>query len=365
MTAEAKISLSALLHNFELCRGRVRAEKKNAKLWCVVKSNAYGHGLIPCANALYGGGARQFCVAKEEEGISLKTHFPQGEVLVLGKTAPRQAEQLANLGIAQAVHGFTYAKALSEALTTPLDIHIKVDIGMGRMGVSVASFAAATSEILAISHLPNIRVVGVFGHLPEADSPNSAKTPAQIEKFHTLVRILRGEGLVFFTHLAATAGLLRFGLAGCDGARVGIGLYGISPSPLVSSPCFRPVLSLRCPLLQVKTLAQGESVGYGGVWEAPTTGKVGIIPFGYADGLPRLCEGGKVFVFGHSVPIVGRISMDYATLWLGNLPAEEGDTVTLYDKKGKNLWALSGKAQTIPYELLSTLSPRITRKYVR
>ena len=105
-------------------------------------------------------------------------------------------------------------------------------------------------------------------------------------------------------------------------------------------------------------------MGYGGAWRTPAPGSIGVIPFGYADGLPRLCEGGKVSLFGHKVPLVGRISMDYATLWLGSLPAEEGDTVTVYDKKGKNLLALAKQAQTIPYELLSTLSPRITRKYI-
>ena len=148
-------------------------------------------------------------------------------------------------------------------------------------------------------------------------------------------------------------------------ARVGIGLWGISPSPFVSAPLLRPVLTLACPLLQVKTVQKGQSVGYGGGWIAPEAGNIGIIPFGYADGLPRLAEGGRVFVWGHSVPIVGRISMDYATLWLGCIPAAEGDLVKVYDKKAKNLLALSAQARTIPYELLATLAPRVKRVYTK
>ena len=364
MNAEAFVSLSALKENYRLFEARVKGERTNGKLWCVVKSNAYGHGLLPCAKALYTAGARHFCVAKAEEGLTLKAYLPNTEVLVLGKTDIKDRDTLAAFGILQTVHSLAYAKTLSGGDTTPLAIHIKIDIGMGRMGIGTACVTDAVQEILAISRLPNIQIKGVFAHLPEADMLNSAKTPTQIEKFHRIVGALRSEGLVFDTHLCATAGLLRFGLAGCEGARAGIGLYGISPSPAIGCPSLRPALSLSCPLLQVKMLGAGESVGYGGAWRTPAPGSIGVIPFGYADGLPRLCEGGKVFVFGRKVPLAGRISMDYATLWLGSLPAEEGDTVTVYDKKGKNLLALAKQAQTIPYELLVALSLRVKRTYM-
>ena len=146
-------------------------------------------------------------------------------------------------------------------------------------------------------------------------------------------------------------------------ARVGIGLYGVAPSPLVSSPALLPALTLHCPLLQVKTVEKGARIGYGGNWVAPYRTQIAVIPFGYKDGLPRAAEGGKLLLYGHPVPIVGRVSMDYATLWIGNIPAEEGDRVTIYDKKGKNLLALSVVAHTIPYELLTLLDERIPRIY--
>ena len=365
MRAEAHISLGALIENYRLFLSRARAERKDSRLFCVVKSNAYGHGLVPCAKALYQAGARHFAVAELDEAVALKKHLPDGEVLVFGKTDPKEANALHQLGILQSIHSFSYAKSLSEATDGTLRVHVKIDVGMGRMGIPAEDIEQATKEILATHALPNIQLEGIFAHLPEADCPNSTKTPYQIEKFQTVLRILRSEGLDLTSHLSATAGLLRFGLAGCQMARVGIGLWGISPSPLVSAPILQPVLTLTCPLLQVKTVQKGQSVGYGGGWIAPEAGNIGIIPFGYADGLPRLAEGGRVFVWGHSVPIVGRISMDYATLWLGSIPATEGDLVTVYDKKAKNLLALSAQAQTIPYELLATLAPRVKRVYTK
>lgn len=365
MRAEATVCLSALAQNYRLCLARARESKKGAKLWCVVKSNAYGHGLLPCAGALYGAGARHFAVAKIEEGISIKEQFPLAEVLVLGKTPPKEANALSKYRLIQSVHSFAYGKALSEGAEGVVRVHAKLDVGMGRMGILTLSLHDMAEETLSLSCLPHILLEGVFAHLPEADDPKSAETPLQIEKFQTALRVLQGQGFELCTHLSATAALFRFGTAGCTMARAGIGLYGISPSPALAVPSLRPVLSLTCPLLQVKTLPQNTKIGYGGAWSTPTAGSVGVIPFGYADGLPRLCEGGKVYVYGHPAPIVGRVSMDYATLWLGNIPAEEGDRVTVYDKKGKTLLALAAHARTIPYDLLCSLSSRITRKYIR
>jgi alanine racemase len=299
-----------------------------------------------------------------EEAIALKERFPLAEVLVLGKTSPKEANALSRHRIIQSVHSFAYGKALAEAAEADVRMHTKLDVGMGRMGISTLSLPDMTAECLAISALPRAAVEGVFAHLPEADDPKSKETPLQIRKFHTALHVLQGQGLALCSHLSATAALLRFGTAGCSMARAGIGLYGISPSPHLAVPSLRPAMTLTCPLLQVKALPQNTKIGYGGVWSTPSAGCVGVIPFGYADGLPRLCEGGRVFVYGHPAPIVGRVSMDYATLWLGSIPAKEGDRVTVYDRKGKNLLALSQKASTIPYELLCSLSPRITRRYI-
>ena len=364
MRAEATVSLGALVSNYRLLRARAKEDNPKGEVLCVVKSNAYGHGLLASAKALYQGGARYFAVAKIEEALALKQELPKAEVLVLGKTPPTYAAALSAFGILQSVHSLAYAKDLSLAAEGDIRVHLKIDVGMGRMGFYVGE-AKSLSDIYIACGLPHIRLEGVYAHLPEADLPNSTETPIQITKFHGVVRALHGNGVSFCTHLTATAGLLRLGLAGCDMARVGIGLYGISPSPVVSSSALSPVLSLHCPLVQVKTIEKGAKVGYGGHWVAPCRTQIGMIPFGYKDGMPRAAEGGKLLLYGHPVPIVGRVSMDYATLWIGNIPAEEGDRVTIYDKKGKNLLALSTAAHTIPYELLTLLDERIPRIYKR
>ncbi|MBO5789080.1 MAG: alanine racemase [Clostridia bacterium] len=357
----ATISKSALRHNFRLLSAHASHEGKKGELWCVVKSDGYGHGLVPVAKALHEAGARQFAVADIDEAETLKDSLPHARVLIFGMTSPAQAKRLQKNGILQSVHSLAYAKALSQATSEDINIHIKIDCGMGRMGLSPL---LAEEEVAYIAGLPHLKIQGIYSHLPDADLPKSPRTLPQIQQFHDIVRHIYGLGISAPTHLCATAGILRFGTAGCDGGRVGIGLYGISPSNEVICTALRPALSLTAPIWQIKTIAPGEAVGYGGTWRAPCLTRVAVVPFGYRDGLPRLCQGAKVKVFGHSRPIVGRVSMDLCVVDIGTIPAKEGDSVTIYDRKGLQLATLAERGQTIPYELLSRLSSRVKRQYL-
>ena len=363
----ARIDVRALRHNYRTLLSHLRRTTPNAVLWSVVKANAYGHGLVGVANALEEAGARHFAVATAEEALCLRREMPEAEVLCLGITSPDLAGDLAEAGILQTVPTLSYARALAAAIgKASLRVAVKLDVGMHRLGLSTGCAEDAVEQTLAVSSLEGLEVCHVFSHLSEADDPNSTKTPEQIARFSDIVSRLRGRGLRFHSHLCNTAGALRFGTAGQDGARIGLGLYGYAPSPSVSAPTLRPALRLTCPLVAVYPVREGESVGYGGGWVAPCDTAVGVLPFGYRDGLLRALEGGKVSLYGHAVPLVGRISMDYATVLVGDLPAEAGDTVTLYDDRGKLLPALAAHAHTIPYELLSLLSPspdRLTRLY--
>jgi alanine racemase len=296
------VDLAAIRRNAaSLCETAAPAE-----LWAVVKADAYGHGAVGSARAALEGGASVLCVATAREGEDLREAFPSARILVMSPLVPGE-EAVAR------------DARLELALSSPdvpegVDVHVKVDTGMGRWGMSLAE--ART--------VPRRQVVGVMSHLASADEEDDSFAREQIARF--------GEVVAAFpdvtAHLANSAGTLRFPEARFDAVRCGIALYGLSP--FGDDPADRglePALSWRSYVAQVRELATGESTGYGRRFVAERPTRIGIVPVGYADGFRRGLTGTEVRVGETRRRVVGTISMDSLAVELGEEPA--GAEVTL------------------------------------
>jgi alanine racemase len=295
--SEITIDLGALRRNVV----RLRAAAEPAELWAVVKADAYGHGALDAARAALEAGASGLCVATAREGAALRAVLPEPRVLVMSP-----------LGAGD--EGLAREARLEVALSTPeapegLDLHVKVDTGMGRWGMSL-------EDALAV---PRDRVVGVMSHLATADGEDPTFARAQIERFLEVAAEFSGVP----AHLANSAGALRFPEARFDAVRCGIALYGLSPfgeEPAAHE--LEPVLSWRSRVALVRTLAPGESTGYGRRFVAERRTRVGIVPVGYADGFRRGLTGTEVLVGESRRPVVGTISMDSLAVELDEEPPD-------------------------------------------
>jgi alanine racemase len=299
--SEITIDLGAVRRNAE----RLREAAAPAELWAVVKADAYGHGALDCARAALDAGASALCVATAQEGAELRAVLGSARILVMSPLAPGEDE-------------LAREARLEVALSTPdvpdgLDVHLKVDTGMGRWGMTAA-------EALAV---PRERVAAVMSHLATADG-DEAFAREQVARFAEVAAAFPGVP----AHLANSAGTLRFPEARFDAVRCGLALYGLSPfgdDPAAHG--LEPALRWQSYVALAKTLAPGESTGYGRRFVAERPTRVGIVPVGYADGFRRGLRGTEVLVGGARRRVLGTISMDAFAVELGDEPA--GTPVTL------------------------------------
>ena len=355
--------LSRLAHNCRLLSARLRAE--GAEMIAVVKANAYGHGAVAVAPCLHAEGVRRFAVATPEEAFALRAALPHAGVLVLGYTPPAAAPYAAEAAITLTVHEEGYAKALSHELGGKrLGIELKLNSGMNRAGFPLdgAHLSDTVEALRRVAALPGLCPQGVFSHLATADDPADPLTECQVARFRRAVGALARAGLSLPAHLSATAAVARLGALGFPLARVGLGLYGYLPAACPPLGLL-PVARLLAPVVQILTPPAGERVGYGGGYTALEGARLGLLPLGYADGLPRSAEGGYIRVEGHLCPLVGRVSMDACTLLLPPACRTPHPMATVFGEEGEDLWRLAEAADTIPYELLARLGTRIDRKY--
>lgn len=359
-----EVNTENLCHNVETLK---KAMQPGCELMAVVKAQAYGHGAVLTASYLNQMGVSAFAVATVEEGIALREAGIRGEILILGYTDVRRAEELKEYDLMQTLISYEYADALNQQGVT-VKAHIKIDTGMHRLGIACGELSA----VRKLFFMENIRVCGMFTHLCCSDSrqpDDMAFTRGQIEKFYSLVDALRDSGIILpKLHIQSSYGLLNYPDLVCDYVRVGIALYGVLSAPnddTVLKPDLRPVLSLKSRVVLIREVRAGESVGYGRSFTAGHTARIAILPIGYGDGFPRsLSEGkGRVLIRQYVAPVVGRICMDQLAVDITDAEGiTVGDTATLVGAEGYDELsapAVADHSDSISNELLCRMGARL------
>lgn len=373
----AHVDLDALRHNLRQARRLAHSRE----LIAVIKADAYGHGALPVARTLAAEGVPRFGVALVEEGRALREGGIGEEILVLGGFLPEQAGDLVELGLTAAVFHLGAAEALDAAArragrTAP--IHVKIDTGMGRLGFPAAE---APDALVRLARYASLRVDGVMTHFADADLADLAYAREQMMRFSSACRAAASRGVVIpMRHAANSAMLLGAGQASAiedesgsgglyEAARPGLMLYGCRPGAAVGKTTeLRPVLSITTRILLLKRVPPGSPISYGRTFVTRRESLIAVLPIGYADGYPRaLSNRGAVLVRGRRAPVVGRVCMDLTMVDVTDVPdAAEGDAVVVIGAQGRErigIDEIAEQAETISYEILCGIGPRIPRRY--
>lgn len=370
----AEIDLDRLEQNYRTLRAAVPSATRFAG---VVKADAYGHGAVPVSRHLQALGTDCFAVSSLDEAIQLRRGGIDRPILVLGYTPPEYAIELTLLNIQQEVHSLEYAEQLSRALPRgqELEIHLKLDTGMSRLGFQAYDRPETVDELVRIASLEHLKIAGCLQHFAAADSDEAEDktfTREQYACFTQMLTALRERGVdLGVCHCANSAAMLEDPQYAMDMVRPGILTYGLAPSAACAGKlALKPVLSWRTTIGQIREMDAGLSVSYGRTWKTTRKSRIAVLSVGYGDGLSRALSGKmEVLLHGVRVPIVGRICMDLCMADVTDVPqAQVGDTVTLIGCDGNEeitAEELAGKLGTISYEVLCSISKRIPRFYYK
>ena len=358
----AEIHLPSLRHNLQEVTRRVGA----AAVLAVVKANAYGHGAVPVAQALLSAGAHQLGVATVEEGLELRSAGITAPILVMGGVCDVPTMQRSGLTPALPSRDAVQAAArLADPHTLPLPVHLKIDTGMSRLGVTPEEALA----LLRSGWPPNLHLAGVMSHLASADEPDSGPAEQQLARFRAFLEAIQAAGLnVPTAHIANSAAILRFPSSRFDLVRPGLMLYGYSSWPTPAAD-LRPALTWKTRIVQIKRVEKGQPVSYGGTFVAPRPSILAVLPVGYADGYSRtLSNKGHVLIGGRPAPVIGRVCMDLTVVDVTDHPSPRpGDEAVLLGRQGSAAITaddLAAWQNTISYEILCRIGPRATRIYL-
>ncbi|HVF22436.1 MAG TPA: alanine racemase [Pyrinomonadaceae bacterium] len=370
----AEIDLSQLAANFKQVKQRVGT---TARIVAVVKANAYGHGAVECARRLAAEGADWFGVALPEEAIQLRTAGITQPVLCLAGFWPGQAAACIQHRLTPVIYRVDMLEALNQAATAAgviADVHVKVDTGMGRLGVR---FDELSDLVGALDRFPNVRVDGLMTHLAAADDEACKPlTLDQIHRFDEAVSVFREHGYrPTHLHLANSAGVYGHRESWGNMVRPGGVLYGLWRDVLplsISNPQLSPVLSLYTRIIMLKWVPSGETIGYGCTFEASRRSLIATLPIGYHDGYMRgFSNRAHVIVRGVFAPVVGRVSMDLTLIDVTDVPGVQlHDEVTLlgWDRRNPDLRIraedLARISGTLSYEVTCGVGDRVPRIYV-
>ena len=368
-----EIDLGALVRNYR----RIQAHVKPMRVLCVLKANAYGLGVGPYAEALAKAGCRDFGVAEPFEALELLSVLRRGRcaanVQILSSILPDEIAPMVKAGVILPVTDLATAKLISAAARrarTTARVHFKLDTGMGRLGILAKD---ALGTIRAVRALPALDCEGIFSHCPMAYDPKDPFTKRQVALFKSIVAACAKEGIAFRkVHMAASDAINNFpetARSPFTMVRTGINLHGSFDPNGRKALKVEPVLSLKTRVAQVRELPAGTTLGYGRTWCLAAPTKVATISAGYADGLPlALTNRGFVFIGGRRCKIIGRISMDYTTVDVSDVPdVKPGDEVVCFGACGRDSitpddWAeLKG---THAYDVICSLGSRVQRVVV-
>ncbi|MFE4829021.1 alanine racemase [Streptomyces sp. NPDC056672] len=372
LRARAEVDLGALRGNVRALRARVGA---GTAVMGVVKSDAYGHGMVPVARAALAAGATWLGTATPHEALALRAAGIRSRVLCWLWTPGDPWREAIEADLDMSVSGMWALRELTAAAREagrPARIQLKADTGLGRNGCQPADWPELVGAALAAQTAGQVRITGLWSHFACADEPGHPSIAAQLDTFHAMVAYAEKEGVEpEVRHIANSPATLTVPESHFDLVRTGIAMYGISPSPaLGTSQDFglRPVMTLSASVALVKQVPPGHGVSYGHHYLTPRETTLGLVPLGYADGIPRHASGrGPVLVGGVTRRVAGRVAMDQFVVDLGGDTPEPGATAILFgpgDQGEPTAEDWAEAADTIAYEIVTRIGSRVPRVYV-
>ncbi|MGA4540414.1 alanine racemase [Uniformispora flossi] len=371
MRAEARIDLDAVRHNITAVRDRVGA----AQVMAVVKADAYGHGLVPCARAAREAGATWLGTAVPEEALALRAAGLDGRILTwLWVPGDPFADAIAaDIDISVSARwALAEVETAARATGRPARVHLKADTGLGRNGCQPHDWDDLVEAALKAEADGLVHVVGLWSHFACADEPGHPSVPRQLAVFHDAVARAEQHGVVpEVRHMANSPATLLLPESHFDLVRSGLATYGVSPVPDLHSPAdlgLRPAMTLAATVANVKHVAEGHGVSYGHTWHSERATNLALVPLGYADGIPRhASSAGPVLLGGRRRTVVGRVAMDQFVVDLGGDTVEPGDEVLVFGPGDRGEptaedWAQA--AGTIAYEIVTRIGARVPRVYL-
>lgn len=371
----AEIDLVAIAHNVRALKALLPPQ---ARLLVAVKANAYGHGAAEVSRAALASGADYLGVARSDEGVALRKAGLTAPILIFGYSPPELAPELAAHGLEQCVYDLDTARRMAVCLgsgDSTLSVHLKVDTGMGRLGIPCPDEAAVkrcveTAQQLA--RLPELNLKGLCSHFATADSRDKGFAQRQFQRFEACLEALAAVGQrPPLCHMANSGAIIDLPATHLDMVRAGISIYGLYPSDEVMRARIdlHPALSLKARIIHVKQVPPGTPISYGCTWRSEREAIIATVPIGYADGYSRgLSNKGMMLVGGRRVPIVGRVCMDLTMVDVTEVPEVQiGDEVVLVGRQGNAEISADEVAAwnaTINYEVVAALTARVPRVYL-
>ncbi len=367
----AEVNLGAIEHNYKQIRQHI---PNHTEMMAIVKADGYGHGAKEVANFLQEQGVNRFAVAIVAEGEELRSSGITSPILVLGYTPRADIKALIENDLTQTVFSYEMAKTISDEagrLGKTVNIHLKVDTGMGRIGF--LSSPKSIEEILMITKLPHINLEGIFTHFSTADEEDTSYTKEQWSIFEGFLKELSEVGLELpIIHAANSAAIMCHEYTHLNLVRPGIILYGYYPSPYLEGKVLdlEPAMTLKTQVVHVKELPEGQYVGYGRKFYTHQKTKIATIPVGYADGYSRnLGNKGRVLIRGQYAPVIGNICMDQFMVDVTHIKGVSvEDEVVLFGKQQDAVIPVEEIAQslgTINYEIVCMIGKRVPRIYIK
>lgn len=366
--AWAEVDLGAIAFNVRQFRRHVDGR---AEIIAVIKANAYGHGAAPVGRAALQAGATRLAVHRASEGVELRQAGLAAPILIMGYTPPAGADAIVHGRLTPSVTTPEFARELSARATAAgatVPVHIKVDTGMSRYGLlpgEVVDFARSLLD------LPGIRLEGLFTHFATADAADPTHVRRQLAVFEDVVAAVRAAGVAIpLIHAANSAATMRLPETHFDAVRVGVAMYGLDPSDEWPPPFeIRPALTLKSRVSRVRDLPAGTGISYGRTYITPAPATVALVPVGYGDGYHRILSNrGRVLIRGQVAPIRGRVCMDQFVVDVTHIPGvAQDDEVVLVGQQGAariRAEEVARLAETINYEVTTSLLPRVARIYL-
>lgn len=381
-TKRAEIDIGALENNYRACLEKIRQTAPQTRIISVVKADGYGHGSNTCVWTLLDAGCDFFAVSCLEEASPVNDQAEgKADVLILGYTIPKlqTVQELVKFDFIQTLLSPDYARELAALIKQenlpPIRVHIAVDTGMGRIGYPARNekeIDETVKNILALRDEGAFEICGMFTHFARADeelATSKEKTTLQAKRYRTVKEKLEENGMTIpFHHVCNSAAALTRPDDVFDGVRLGLALY-TPPTYKPKRLNLQPVMHLSADIVHIQTVPAGESVGYGGRFTALNDTVIGVLPIGYADGIPRSLRGATLTLHTQNgdfpVKIIGSICMDQCMIDLSGIDARVGDRVSFFGHTPTSLADLAEYAGTIPYELLCAISLRVPRHIVR